>query len=84
MAYQLEENMVHVTDMMKDERVAIVIDGTTYQIGRQRFMLHDEIFGFYMNPNGVFKLVNVHSVIGRQLKQAIFDGIGSPVFPKIK
>jgi len=79
MSHQIEENMNQVTDMMKDERKVIIIQGVSYQVSRKRIELHDEIFGFYTNPHGTFKLVTAHSIIGRALKTAIFLGMESPI-----
>lgn len=79
MAYQIEDTMKQVTDMMKDERKVIVMDGIHYQVSRRRIEMNDEIFGFYLNSNSTFKLVTAHSIIGRALKVAIFNGIPSPI-----
>lgn len=76
--FQIEDNMIQVEDMMKDDRKVIIIKNTSYQISRKRIELHDEIFGFFQNDNQVFQLVTAHSVIGRTIKRAIWNELPSP------
>lgn len=78
MSYQIEDNMVQVEDMLKDDRKVIVIGDTSYQISRKRLEMHDEVFGFYQNGNHVFKLVTAHSITGRMIKRAIWEELPSP------
>ena len=78
MTCQIEDNMIHVQDMMNDERKIIIISDTSYHISKKRFELHDEVFGFYQNGNQVFKLVTAHSITGRMIKRAIWEELPSP------
>lgn len=74
-----DQVQLEVDDMMNDERIAIRLHDTDFQISKKRFLDRSEIFAFYLDEEKKFRIVHQDSVLGKAVREVMWENIPSPI-----